>query len=718
MSNINNQIKQTKRWTEQSLQTLKKHPPKEDREALIRVKDALADTESRTIEIELGNDASQAALEYFSSKGQDCKKLLDNVANVKSIWADVLKQHPMTTNAIVPTTKYWSGVVEGEMEKYCEDMAQKFEDFKDMSFFFDKMTIDEARKDMKQARKTLNQYQELLKTQKSLCVTFEFPQLVKEPTAQIAELENDLIKMQEVWNVMEAVDSYIADCKTLQWAEMNIGDLEDGAKGLFNKRKQLHKCTYWSPAYKLVVKKVNNFQNTIPLILALAGNAMRPRHWEDVKKVVKKDFALPFEDKNLLLGSLLDLNLHEFSGDIEDICEAATKELKIENNVKAIAERWKTIDWLMDPYKETDVPLLKIGEEDFEALEADALNIQSMLASRFVKIFQEDVEAWQHKLAMVNDVYVLITEIQRTWSYLEPLFIGSEEVKKELPEDAKRFKGIDDNVRRELKNCWKIKNIEKGCNQDEFQNRLDANQQQLNICKKSLADFLDGRRRQFPRYYFTSESDLLDILSNGSTPENILKHTSKIYLSTKMLTLDDKERTPSDRPYAVEFVAGVGSENVDFEPKVALEGKVEIYHQTVLSAMKESLFKILTRSIVRYAGMDRGDWLMHKKPDNASRHPGEDSSDPAQIILLVVAIYYVQEVEQTFKDMASGNQGAMKDYKQKQVGQLEQLIQLTQSKLNKSDRTRVMVCITMDAHSRDIVTNMIRDGVHEETHFM
>lgn len=55
------------------------------------------------------------------------------------------------------------------------------------------------------------------------------------------------------------------------------------------------------------------------------------------------------------------------------------------------------------------------------------------------------------------DVFLLIGEIQRTWSYLEPLFIGSEEVKRELPEDAKRFEGIDQNVKHELKTCWEIK---------------------------------------------------------------------------------------------------------------------------------------------------------------------------------------------------------------------------------------------------------------------
>ena len=47
----------------------------------------------------------------------------------------------------------------------------------------------------------------------------------------------------------------------------------------------------------------------------------------------------------------------------------------------------------MELYGNTDVPLLKLGEEDFESLENDQLVIQSMLASRFVKQFE--VEAGQ-----------------------------------------------------------------------------------------------------------------------------------------------------------------------------------------------------------------------------------------------------------------------------------------------------------------------------------
>lgn len=41
----------------------------------------------------------------------------------------------------------------------------------------------------------------------------------------------------------------------------------------------------------------------------------------------------------------------------------------MEVTLSQLAERWNNVVWGMDPYKGGDVPLLKIAEEDFEALE-------------------------------------------------------------------------------------------------------------------------------------------------------------------------------------------------------------------------------------------------------------------------------------------------------------------------------------------------------------
>lgn len=49
---------------------------------------------------------------------------------------------------------------------------------------------------------------------------------------------------------------------------------------------------------------------------------------------------------------------------------------------------------------------------------------------------------------------------------------------------------------------------------------------------------------------------------------------------------------------------------------------------------------------------------MHKKPNP---NPKDDASDPAQIILLTLAVNYVEEVEQVFRDFlgADGTLGQL-----------------------------------------------------------
>lgn len=73
------------------------------------------------------------------------------------------------------------------------------------------------------------------------------------------------------------------------------------------------------------------------------------------------------------------------------------------------------------------------------------------MANRYMNTFRDEILGWNKKLMNVADVNQIITEIQRTWAYLESLFIHSEEVKKELPEAAARFANIDKEVKIILK---------------------------------------------------------------------------------------------------------------------------------------------------------------------------------------------------------------------------------------------------------------------------
>ena len=58
-------------------------------------------------------------------------------------------------------------------------------------------------------------------------------------------------------------------------------------------------------------------------------------------------------------------------------------------------------------------------------------------------------------------------------------------------------------------------NIVRATNKPRLLEKLEDLEKQLSMCEKALADYLETKRLAYPRFYFISPADLLDILSNG-----------------------------------------------------------------------------------------------------------------------------------------------------------------------------------------------------------
>ena len=69
----------------------------------------------------------------------------------------------------------------------------------------------------------------------------------------------------------------------------------------------------------------------------------------------------------------------------------------------------------------------------------------------------------------------------------------------------------------------KTKNVVDATNIPNLFERLENLQGQLTLCEKALAEYLETKRLAFPRFYFVSSADLLDILSNGNNPSSVSK---------------------------------------------------------------------------------------------------------------------------------------------------------------------------------------------------
>ena len=67
----------------------------------------------------------------------------------------------------------------------------------------------------------------------------------------------------------------------------------------------------------------------------------------------------------------------------------------------------------------------------------------------------------------------------------------------------------------------KTTNVVDSTNQPNLYEKLETLQDNLSLCEKALAEYLETKRLAFPRFYFVSSADLLDILSNGNDPVTV-----------------------------------------------------------------------------------------------------------------------------------------------------------------------------------------------------
>lgn len=58
--------------------------------------------------------------------------------------------------------------------------------------------------------------------------------------------------------------------------------------------------------------------------------------------------------------------------------------------------------------------------------------------------------------------------------------------------------------------------------------QLRSLSEQLEVCQKSLSEYLDTKRCAFPRFYFISDDELLAILGT-SDPTSVQEHMLKLF---------------------------------------------------------------------------------------------------------------------------------------------------------------------------------------------
>uniref|UniRef100_A0A8B9NMP8 Dynein axonemal heavy chain 17 n=1 Tax=Accipiter nisus TaxID=211598 RepID=A0A8B9NMP8_9AVES len=464
---------------------------------------------------------------------------------------------------------------------------------------------------------------------------------------QLKACHREVRLLKELWDMIVLVNTNIDEWKTTRWKDINVEQMDIDCKKFAKDIRSLDKEMRSWDAFTGLDNSVKNMITSLRAMNELQNPAIRDRHWQELMQATKVNFTM---SKDTTLADLLQLNLHKFEDEVRGIVDKAMKEAGMEKVLNALDATWATMRFEHEPHTRTGIMLLKSDEVLIETLEDNQVQLQNLMTSKYLAFFLQEVSGWQQKLSTTDSVISIWFEVQRTWSHLESIFIGSEDIRSQLPEDSKHFDAIDQDFKELMADAVKTPNVIEATNKPGLYDKLEALQKRLVLCEKALAEYLETKRLAFPRFYFVSSADLLDILSNGNEPAEVSRHLPKLFDSLAKLKF---KMSPDKKPLKVGL--GMFSRDEEYVPLDAdcdLSGQVEVWLNRVLASMRSTLRCLIPEAVVTYEEKPREQWVFDY---------------PAQVALTCTQIWWTTEVGIAFSRLEEGYENAMRDYNKKQV---------------------------------------------------
>lgn len=153
--------------------------------------------------------------------------------------------------------------------------------------------------------------------------------------------------------------------------------------------------------------------------------------------------------------------------------------------------------------------LSELGEI-VETLEAHSLEMMGMTSQgRFIEFCQAVVDEWSGKLRTIESVLEVWQRVQANWCRLEPIFMLSEDIRSQLPDDSKRFETVDTKWKDLMMEASQSNLIVEICCAEGGEEALRDICEGIDSCEKALTEYMEQKKKAFPRFYTIANQALL-----------------------------------------------------------------------------------------------------------------------------------------------------------------------------------------------------------------
>ena len=411
------------------------------------------------------------------------------------------------------------------------------------------------------------------------------------PFVRLYEISMDFMDKQKIWFESPMGTHHPADIEK---------QVEDSLKTVTKLEKDFSEI----PAAKTLVVdvrcKIEDFKDKMPIIKTLGNPSLRERHWETVSNTV----GFPVKGgSETNLYKILDMGLDEYVKKFEKISETATKEHNLEKSMQHMVEEWSDKEFNISSYGETGTYTLSATDDIQSLLDDHIVKTQTMRGSPYIKPFEEEIAKWEEQLLMLQEIMDEWLKVQGTWLYFEPIF-SSPDIMSQMPEEGRRFTTVDKNWRDIMKAAIIDKHVLAILDIDRILEKLKKSSELLDLINKGLYDYLEKKRLFFPRFFFVSNAQLLEILSETKDPSRVAKYLNKIFEGIHSLDFNDDLEI-------VKFKS-MNGEVINLSKNVSTakaRGQVDRWLADLDKQMKESLQKEFKTAFINYIDKDIETWI-------------------------------------------------------------------------------------------------------------
>ncbi|GMF33821.1 unnamed protein product [Phytophthora lilii] len=562
---------------------------------------------------------------------------------------------------------------------------------------------------------------------------------------ELANLKSDLALKIEMWMMFREWNGVLAVWEKQQFPdEIDFTSISEQVEHFYNQilNWEQNLSEGMGPLCAHLKAGVEEYRVTMPILTDLRCPSFEERHYSQLRDLLGfgiRHLGLSRTSTSspvLTLGELVQMHLSPFGAQINRIATEAAQERLLKDMLTKIVGLWERLEFDVKMYKEfKEYYVLTSIETIYTKLEESLVSMTAVLSSKFLSPIKDLAVMWHKRLLLFQETFDAWIECQRKWMHLETIF-SAPDIQKQLPSEGAVFMGVNqfwkDLMRRtrDQRSCLKVTGAiligtssgsktykDSGTGStgggggvgQALLDSLNKHNSSLDRIEKSLEDYLEMKRRSFPRFYFISNDELLEMLAHAKEPQVVQRHLPKCFDALVKLDINDDNTSNSGVASSIavsqDIVAMISpeGERVAFGRNIKARGNIEDWLNAVLVNMKTTLHRHVKSCLGDYQHSSRETWLF--------RHP-------AQTVAVVSYIIWAKECEFCFRSRSQDPVRELSLWYQTICSQLSNLTRLVRTSLTTVQRRVVVSMVTTDVHFRDIVESLVTKKVVDEDDFL